>query len=300
MTLTPKKERYINPYTDFGFKKLFGEELNKDLVIDFLNQVLKEEEGTITDITYLTPERMGTTAFQRRAVFDLYCQNDKGEYFIVEMQKAKQDFFKDRSIFYSTFPIQQQAEQGADWNFKLKAVYTIGILDFIFNEDKHEPDKLLYKVKLSDIETNKVFYDKLTFVYIEMPKFKKTEDELKTKFDKWLYVLKNLPYLESYPAKLRDRIFKKVFEVSEIAAFTNEERLAYEDSIKVYRDFKNVVDTARSEGRIEGEDIGLKKGRIEGEKTKALSIAKNLKNKGFSVPDIKDATGLSLLEINEL
>ena len=296
MTLNIKKERYINPYTDFGFKKLFGEELNKDLVIDFLNQILKEEEGTITNITYLSPERMGTTAFQRRAVFDLYCQNDKGEYFIVEMQKAKQDFFKDRSLFYATFPIQQQAEQGSDWNFKLKAVYTIGILDFVFNEDKHEPNKLLYKVKLSDIETNKVFYDKLTFVYIEMPKFKKTEDELKTKFDKWLYVLKNLPYLETYPVKLRDRIFKKVFEVSEIAAFSNEERLAYEDSIKVYRDFKNVVDTARTEGRVEGrvegEEIGIKKGKIE--------IAKKLKREGMDLEKSMIITGLSNVDLEKL
>ncbi len=124
--------KYINPFTDFGFKRLFGEPFNKDLLIDFLNTLLSEEEGIITDVTYLTSEQLGMTAYERRAVFDIYCENERGEKFIVEMQKAKQKYFKDRSVFYSSFPIQQQAIQGQDWDFELKAIYTIGILDFVF------------------------------------------------------------------------------------------------------------------------------------------------------------------------
>ena len=212
--------KYINPFTEFGFKRIFGEEFNKDLLIDFLNELLREEEGTITTITYMTPEQLGITASERRAVFDIYCENERGEKFIVEMQKAKQKYFKDRSVYYSSFPIQQQAIRGDEWNFELKAIYTIGILDFIFEEDKADADKMLYKIKLTDIETQRIFYDKLTYVYLEMPKFRKTEDQLETRFDQWLYVLKNLPHLEQYPTRLRDRVFKKLFEVAEIAAFT--------------------------------------------------------------------------------
>jgi predicted transposase/invertase (TIGR01784 family) len=280
-------EKYINPFTDYGFKKLFGEEINKDLLLDFLNELLKEEQGQILDLTYLKTEHLGETALDRRAIFDLYCENEKGEKFIVELQKSKQNFFKDRTVYYSTFPIREQAKR-ADWNYELKAVYTIAILDFIFNEDKNEPEKFRYDIKLSDIETNKVFYDKLTFIYLEMPKFNKTVDELETRFEKWLYVLRNLNRLERVPDKLRERIFDKLFETAEIARFNQEQVLSYEDSLKYYRDLKNSLDTAREEGEI--------KGRNEGK----IEIAKNALKKGLLIKDISDLTGLSLQEIKKI
>ena len=98
------QERYVNPFTDFGFKKLFGEEPNKDLLLDFLNAVLEKQEGRIVNLTYLKNEHLGRSQLDRKAIFDLYCENDKGEKFIVEMQKSKQKFFKDRSVYYATFP----------------------------------------------------------------------------------------------------------------------------------------------------------------------------------------------------
>lgn len=96
------KERYINPFTDFGFKKIFGEELNKDLLIDFLNELLKGEQF-IKDLNYKKTEYLGNTEIDRKAIFDLYCENDKGEKFIVEIQKTKQRYFKDRTVYYSVF-----------------------------------------------------------------------------------------------------------------------------------------------------------------------------------------------------
>ena len=188
--MTVFKEKYINPFTDYGFKRLFGEEPNKDLLLDFLNELLKEKEGNIVEISYLPTEKLPIALGDRRAIYDLYCKNEKGEYFIVEMQKAEQKYFKDRTIFYSTFPIQEQARnKGKNWNFKLKQVYTIGILDFEFEEDKDFPYKYHYEAKLYESEIKKVFYDKLTYIYLSMPKFNKTLDELETRFDKWLYVL---------------------------------------------------------------------------------------------------------------
>jgi predicted transposase/invertase (TIGR01784 family) len=244
------REKYINPFTDFGFKRLFGEEPNKDLLLDFLNEILKNQQGKIIDLTYLKTEKLGISDQDRRAIFDLYCENDKGEKFIVEMQKSKQNFFKDRSVYYSTFPIQEQAQK-SDWNYELKAVYTIGILDFVFDSDKNESEKFRYDVKLQDIETNKTFYDKLTFIYFEMPKFNKSIDEIESHFDKWLYVLKNLHKLDRLPSKLQENVFEKVFEVAEIAKFTREEFISYEDSLKYYRDLKNSLDTAKLEAKEE-------------------------------------------------
>jgi predicted transposase/invertase (TIGR01784 family) len=194
------KDKYIDPFTDFGFKKLFGEESNKELLLDFLNELLHKEEGKIVSLSYIKTERLGVSEESRRAVFDLYCKNEKGEKFIVELQKTKQAFFKDRTLYYSTFPIAEQAIQG-DWNFELKAVYTVAILNFIFEENKNEPEKYRYDVMLTDIDTHKIFYDKLTFIYLEVPKFTKEADELETNFEKWMYVLKNLKRLDNIPDK---------------------------------------------------------------------------------------------------
>ena len=261
--MTYLTDRYVNFFTDYGFKRLFGEEPNKDLLRDFLNELLKDEQGEIINLTYLKDENLGNTALDRKAIFDLYCENERGEKFIVELQKAKQDFFKDRSVCYATFPVQQQAQRG-DWNYELKAVYTIGILDFVFEEDKDEPDTYRYDIKLQNIKTNKTFYDKLTFIYLELPKFKKTVDELDTRFDKWLYAIKNLNRLDKVPDKLREKVFEKFFEVAEIANFTREEVISYEDSRKYYRDIKNTIDTAKREGVEEGIGLGIGIGREEG------------------------------------
>jgi len=284
-------EKYINPFTDYGFKKLFGEELNKDLLLDFLNELLKEEQGQIKELTYLKTEHLGLTELDRKAIFDLYCENERGEKFIVELQKSKQNFFKDRTVYYSTFPIREQAKR-ADWNYELKAVYTIAILDFVFEADKNEPDKFRYDVKLKDIETNKVFYDKLTFIYLEMPKFKKTIDELETRFDKWLYVISNLNKLDRIPDSLREQIFEKVFETAEIAKFTPAQVLSHEDSLKYYRDLKNSLDTAREEGEIEG----ILKGKLEGK----IEVAKNMLSMNVAADIVMQATGLSEEEIKTL
>ncbi|MEM8643077.1 MAG: Rpn family recombination-promoting nuclease/putative transposase, partial [Cyanobacteria bacterium P01_G01_bin.54] len=243
--------KYINPFTDYGFKKLFGEEPNKDLLLDFLNELLKEEQGEIITLNYIKNEQLGSTDLDRRAVFDLYCENESGEKFIVELQKSKQRFFKDRTVYYSTFPIREQAPKN-DWDFQLSAVYLIAILDFVFDEDKDDPEKYRYDVKLTDIDICKVFYDKLSFIYLEMPKFTKTVEQLENRFDKWLYVLRNLPHIQEIPEALQERIFTKLFETAEIAQFNREELRSYENSLKYYRDLKNSMDTARDEGKARG------------------------------------------------
>jgi len=293
--MTEFAERYINPFTDYGFKKLFGEEPNKDLLLDFLNVLLQEEQGEIKSLTYLKNEHLGTGELDRKAIFDLYCENEKGEKFIVELQKTKQNFFKDRTVYYSTFPIREQAKR-ADWNYKLKAVYTVAVLDFVFDEDKQDTAKFRYDIKLTDIETKAVFYDKLTFIYLEMPKFNKTVEELETRFDKWLYVIRNLNRLDKVPDKLRERVFEKLFETAEIARFTPDQVRSYEDSLKYYRDMKNSLDTAREEGLIEGREAG----REEGREQRAIEIAKEMILAREPIEKIIRFTGLTLEQIEKL
>ncbi|MFV0555475.1 MAG: Rpn family recombination-promoting nuclease/putative transposase [Mangrovibacterium sp.] len=309
-------EKYVNLFTDFGFKKLFGEELSKERLKDFLNELLRSEQGEIVDLSYLNPEQLGGSSDERRAIFDIYCENEKGERFIVELQKVEQKYFKDRSVYYSTFPITEQAKRSKDWNFELQSVYTIGILDFEFKEEPTPPGKYQSVVKLLDVVTKEVFFNKLTYIYLEMPKFTKTLDELETHFDKWLYVIRNLHRLDSIPDNLREQVFTRLFEVAEIAKFDPEQREVYENSLKSYRDIKNSVDTAEErglkkglkKGRAEGRKEGLKKGmekgrkegRAEGEAIGMEKAARNLLSIGASVEMIQVATGLSAEEIKQL
>jgi len=277
------KDKYIDPFTDFGFKKLFGEECNKDLLLDFLNELLHKKEGEIVSISYLKNEMLGVSEEARKAVFDIHCENDKGEKFIVEIQKSKQAFFKDRTLYYSTFPIIRQSIPG-DWSFELKAVYTIAILNFVFEDGKNEPDKYRYDVMLTDIETHKIFYDKLTFIYLEMPKFTKKVEELETHFEKWMYVIKNLKRLDKIPDKLREKIFEKMFAVAEVAKLSPDEYQAYIDSLNSYRDLQNSIDNAKAEGKAEGK----------------YETALKMLEDGMSIETICKYTGLSQEQIEQL
>ena len=285
-------DRYVNFYTDFAFKKLFGTEMNKDLLISFLNALLQGRE-VVLDVNYLNTEHLGTQEYDRRAVFDVYCKNDKGEVFLVEMQKGEQQFFKDRSI-YSTFAIREQAPRG-EWNYELKGVYTIGILNFCF--DKEREGNYYHEVKLMDTATKEVFYDKLVFIYLEMPKFTKQENELESLFDKWLYVIRNLAALMERPRVLQEKVFAHLFEAAEIAKFSRVERYEYEESLKAYRDWFSVMATAELRGEERGKEKGLKEGLEKGRIEERLRNARGLKARGVDAEIIAQVTGLSVDDI---
>jgi predicted transposase/invertase (TIGR01784 family) len=272
--------KYINPYTDFGFKKLFGEEANKDLLIDFLNQLLPAHHQ-IAELEFRNSESLADMSHERKAIFDIHCQSKSGEKFIVEMQKAKVNFFKDRSLFYSTFPIREQAKRG-EWDFRLTPIYMIAILDFRYDEEE-ERQKFLRSVDLKD-QDGDVFYDKLTFKFIQMPLFTKGEHELESHFDKWIYFLKTLERFEEIPTILQEPIFEKAFSVAELANMTPMQYEEYQESLLTYIEVKEVAKTAEDDGR----------------KKEKISIAQKLKLMGLSKEQIKEATGLSDEDIEAL
>ena len=285
--------RYINPYTDFGFKRLFGEEASKDLLIDFLNAVLPEKHRVKT-LEFRNTEQLGVIAADRKAVFDIYCQAQNGEHFIVEMQNAKQDWFKDRALFYASFPIRDQAPKGmldgAEWNYELKAVYLIAVLGFEYDQEE-ERRKLKRNVTLKDQDGDQ-FYDKLELIFLQMPLFNKPESELKTQQDKWYYFLKNLSGFEEIPSILREPVFERAFATAEIASMTKPELQTYEAHLKAYRDNYAVMDTAKNEG--------IRIGKAEGRAERDIEIARNMKAKGFDTATITEITGLSSKEIKRL
>ena len=271
-------ERYLNLGTDFAFKKIFGTEANKELLIHFLNCLLDLKKGAkISDITYLNTEQQPKKKGKRKAIFDVYCETNHGERFIVEMQKNSQKHFKDRSVFYSTFPIQELSERTKDWDFQLPKIYVIGVLNFTFNKSK--PNKVIYKVQLKD-DDNEVFNENLSFVYIEIPKFCKRINELETFMDKWLFLIKNLHSLKNRPVEVQNRIFNRLFSTAEVCNLNEFEFMKYSRSLKDYRDWHNTLNYAieqetakisrklrakyRKESREEGRKEGLAEGRAEG------------------------------------
>ncbi|KKJ00935.1 hypothetical protein PROH_00350, partial [Prochlorothrix hollandica PCC 9006 = CALU 1027] len=187
------------------------------------------------------------------------------------------------------------------WNFKLDPVYTVGILDFVFEEDREDPDAIQV-VKLKN-QHCKTFYEKLTFIYIELPKFTKSLDQLQTHTDKWLFLLKSLSHLLDQPQNLQESVFSELFTAAEVAQFDPLEQVAYRESLKHYWDLNNVVDTAREEGWEEGRAKGWEDGLAAGEargREEGLA-AGEARGRAATIAQIRqslEATGLSQADID--
>ena len=235
---------FINPFTDFGFKKLFGEESALPRLKSFIEDAL-ELAKPIKDLHFMNAEQLGSSDDERKAVYDIYCTADDGSHFIVELQRAKQHFFKDRTVFYASFPIRSQAQKG-DWNYQLEPVYCLGILDFAFSDT--DPIRWHHIVQLKD-QQGEVFYEKLTFAFLELKKFTKTIDECTSHLDRWCYMLRNMDDMDTIPAMLDDDpLVKSAFDEARFLNMSKPDQNRYEQSLKIYRDLTNVVDTAYDDG----------------------------------------------------
>lgn len=262
----PPIGRYIDLLTDFGFKRTFGTEPNKDLLIAFLNELFKGRK-VIRDLVYNPQENNGPAKHYRKTIFDLTCTGADGETFIIEMQRADQKYFADRAIYYTSGKLYEQGPKGErDWDFRLKEMYFIGLMDFNF--DNTLPDKYLHWVRLMEEETGHVFYDKLGLIFLELPNFKLEERDIKTDFERWLYVLRNMGKLEKNPVILNKRIFQKLFKIAEVANLKKEEYMLYEkDLLDKWTEY-SVLKTA--------EERGMEKGVEKGREEMQEQVVKNL------------------------
>ena len=314
--------KFINPFTDVGFKRIFGQEINKDLLIDFLNSLFAGEKN-IKDIRFLDKELVPGFQGDRGVIYDVYCTNEDGEQFIVEMQREYQAHFKERAVYYLSQAIARQGEKGVGWDYKVKAVYGIFFMDFRLKE--RATGRLRTDVVLADRDTHEVFSDKLRFVFLELPSFNKEEDECDNDFERWIYVLKNMETLQRMPFKARKSVFEKLEQIVDIAAMSKEDRIKYDESIKVYRDSQAVMayreeqgwikgreegrkegrkegreegrKEGREEGRKEGREEGRKEGREKGKEEERIKIAKSMKAEGLSDDAIARITGMSVEDI---
>ena len=293
------KDKYIDPFTDFGFKYIFGTEKNKRFLISFLNDLL-ELDDDIVDITYRNLEKLGLSIIDRKAIFDVYCTDTKGNNFIVELQRSQQKYFKDRSVYYTSFPIQEQSKKGS-WDYRLTPIYFVGILEFTFDDirrkEHRKNEKYLSKVQLYDCEEKEVFYDKLTYYYLEMPKFRKTHKELSTHLDYWLYYLNNLADMTEIPTILKeDKVLEEAFEVAEFLALDKDAQFSYQQDLKARWDNQACLDFAEEKGV----EKGMEKGMEKGAKNREIEIAKTSLAQNIDISTISLITGLTIQEIEAL
>ncbi|MEG1660277.1 MAG: Rpn family recombination-promoting nuclease/putative transposase [Bacteroides sp.] len=281
-------ERFINPFSDYGFKVIFGREDSKPLLISFLNSLLTSEKE-ICDLTYINPALLPEMETGRGTIYDVLCTTADGEQIIVEMQYKEQAYFKERALYYLSRAIANQGERGSSWQFKVKAVYGVFFMNFCLEG----AGKFRTDVILADRDTGALFSDKLRQVFLALPLFTKKESECASFFDCWIYTLKNMEYLKDLPFQPYMAVFKQLEQITDIASLTKEERLNYDESIKIYRDNLAVIDFAEKKARQEGVAEGEARGEIKGK----LFTASNLKAAGVSIELIAQVTGLSVDEI---
>ena len=273
--------KYINPFTDVGFKRIFGQELSKPLLLDFLNSLF-EGEKHIVNLTFLDKEQPALFVEDRSLIYDIYCETDEGEKIIVEMQNNSQPFFKNRSIYYVSESIARQGERGSSWNYDIDSVYLVAFLNFSPLDFKKQ---FRTDVVLAEKDTKEQFSDKLRMIYLQLPLFKKEAEECENQVERWIYLLKNMETLNRLPWAAQSAVFQKLESIADVGGMTRAERLQYDEALKKYRDTISVFEGVRLEGRMEG--------NAEGRLEEKIAIARNLKSMGMSISDVSKATGLS-------
>lgn len=270
--------RYINPFTDVGFKIIFGQEINKSLLIHFLNNVI--EEFTIEDVTFLDKQQLPEYDEQRSLIYDVFCQTSSGQHIIVEMQNRSQPHFKDRSLYYASKSIVRQGVRGA-WNYEISAVYLIAFLNFTLPDVR---DAFRVDVGLVDLATHKIFSDKLRLIYLQLPLFNEKESDCDTDFKCWIYVLKNMETLNRLPFAARNAVFERLSQIAEVRSLTHEEQVQYENSLRNYRDTYAVM-----EGRYQD---GIEQGKRQ--------MAASMIREGIALERIAAMSGFTLVELQQM
>lgn len=302
---------FIYPLADFSFKRIFGTENNKELLIAFLNQTLSSDTGVIADISYLPQEQIGNSQFEKDVIFDIYCTSQSGDHFIIEMQRSKQHFFTNRVISYVSRAISNSLRKG-DRHYNFPTVYSVNLLDFqpdVFPEN----EEYFWKVMLKD-NANRIFSKKLLLFFFKLSNFAAQSTVKRESFEngmvKWLYYLKNIQNMSEQDLENEeDPVFKKLLEECKYSNLNNMEQEEYRKSLLEYEGIRDAIECAREDAAKEnfecGMQQGLQQGRVEGRvegreegETKAkLSIAKSMLEKGFDIDTIISITGLTEEEI---
>ena len=281
--------RYVDLTIDVAFKRVFSQPANKDLLMALLSVVLPEL--SIKDLTYLDKERVGSAEGDKKSVFDVLCETSSGEEVLIEIQLRPQEYFRDRTLYYSAQELLWQHKSG-DEVYTLNPVYVVSFLDFILRHEVESDEQFVWRYSLREATTGELMTKALNFTYIELPKFKKTEKELVTLEDKLYFCMTHMSKLSKRPGNLTEKIFEKLFEVAEFAKMSRDDQRKYIAKMTTERDIRNQIAYAREEGVVQGFAEGEAEGKAEGRKEQTITIAKAMKANGLSIEVIAACTQL--------
>ena len=312
--------KVINPLSDFGFKRLLATERNKDILIHLLNTFISEDSGTITDVTYLPTELLGVSKEDKFVRFDLYCKNQNGDRFIVEMQNGWQKHFGDRAIVYMGRAAGQSVKRGDNLYEDVKGVYSLNIVTYNMPEFKGNGN-FFWRVYLKD-DRNKIFSKKNVLYFVELSKFAAQLETLDMADERnhWLYMLTQAVHLNQNDVEAMTPVFQRFYEECQIAKFTDMDKRNYVRNVLEFEDVKEMMECEREfaeqagyergvqegmlqgieKGMEKGREEGMEKGREEGREEALLQTAKNLLALGIPLDNVAKATGLSEEQIRQL
>ena len=287
--------KYADLLDDDVFKLVFGRESSKDVMIEFLNQVIPDRK--IIDLEFVDKEMHHVDRSRKDSIYDMFCKTDDGSRIVVEVQRRKQANFAERAIYYSTFSIANQVSAGAGC-YDFYPVYVISILNFGF---KPGGSKVKSEFRLYETDTRELLTDRVTFIFLDLSKFKKTAEELSGDILEGMYFcFKNIVSLTERPEILEHDVFRKIFEVSELINMDEVTRSKVIEKMTTERDLRNQMEYARqeaiaeghAEGLAAGHAEGLAEGLAEGELNSRKTIARKMIEMGMPLDKIAEATGL--------
>ena len=286
--------KFASPTKDSTFKLMFGEERHENITIDFLNSFLDRKPGNlINKISFMKQEQTPRYHVERKSILDIHCKDEAGNQFIIEMQAGRENHFIARALYYAASLLSRQLDR-KDLFTDLKQVIVIAILDYTLL-DAHK--QAISHHLITDMSSGKQSTNLIELHFIELTKFKKTENQLESQTDKWIFFLKNAHKLVEIPESCRDsKVITQAFHLMEYNNWNKEQRGQYESDLL---NFKKDL-THDHELLKEGEQKGLQKGRQEGEYKKAVETAMNFLKIGLTPEVIAQGTGLSIEEIEIL
>ena len=285
------KGKFINPFTDVGFKRIFGSEESKSVLIYLLNTVIGDE-NRIVSIEYTDKEHPSESTEGKTVIYDIYCTTSDGRRIIVEMQSERQHNFKKRTLYYVARSISRQIMKG-ETDYEYDAVYLVSLLNFT---DRSISDDIRTEVRLMDMKHKRAFMNEMRMIYVQLPLMKKTEEECDNDLDYWIYILNNMETLDKIPFTDKNPAFVELIDLATYQNMSEDEQVAYDRSLKRMWDYDNMLRGEREYAMAEGEARGEARGRAR-EKAK---IAKNMKNLAVPIDIIIQASGLTKEQIEAL
>ncbi|MCH5243245.1 MAG: Rpn family recombination-promoting nuclease/putative transposase [Muribaculaceae bacterium] len=296
--------KYIDPFTDTGFKIIFGKENQSEILLaGFLNTLFENQPyfEKIIGVNYLNSERVRDKERGKTIIHDVICQTQSGHRFILEMQKGKKDDFMHRSTYYTCKGITDQINIAKDQKgpkFKYLPVTSVYVCQF---NVKGVEKKLVSHFMYKDVDTNHILNNGIRTTYIQLPEFDKEWEECKTKFEQWIYILQHMNEFSEFPVATRkDEVFSRLERVASYSALSEEDRIAYEADLKWASEYEEEIATAKREAAQEARTEGRAEGRAEGEKQKAVEVAKTAISMGLDDQAVQQLSGLPIEEIQKL